>query len=562
MRGTINNLSIRQKLRLGFGFLLCSLAFISVVGSLGIFSLNRNIRKYVDEISKADTAMRTCRLDVNTAARLVREMALSSESSQYGEYQTRVEEKIRDVDVYLGILKGTGVIQTELYEEYAREIRDWEEISRSIMENIQNGKKYVALEQIFAECVPSLNRLIKIGDEINAITSQEMSKTENFSRIIYYVCLINNSVLLIISIVLGVKTSKRIVKDVTLPLGEIEQTAKELGAGNLHAGLTYESKDEMGHLADSLRISFIELQSYVEDITKAMAEFAKGNFDYKPSAEWKGDFEAISDSFWKFEESIARMVSSMQHVAEQVEYSASQVADSATSLAQGATDQAAIIEELAATIETVSGQVSNNAHTASEISKEVADVGAEIISSNEKMQEMVGSMQEIDEASKKISNIIATINDIASQTNLLALNASIEAARAGEAGRGFAVVADQVSVLAAQSADAAKESTALIESSVAAVAKGIVIADETAKQLENVVVKSNTITDEVKDVARVLGQQAESFTEINAGVEHISDVIQANSAVSQECAASSEEMSGQATNLENLIKEFRVRTIS
>ena len=559
MKRTIDNLSIKQKLHLGFGFILISLAFVSVVGSLGIFFLNNNLRKYTDQISKADTAIRNSRVDINIAARNIREMALSPNTLKYAEYKTQVKDVLSDVDERLVTLKEANIIPTELYELYVKDITAWAEIGWEIMDKVDNGKKYEAIEQIFDECVPALNALIEVTTELNAVTAEAMGETESFSQLIYYLCLINNSILLIISILLGVKISRRIVKDVTVPLGEIEQAAKELGEGNLHTELRYESNDEMGHLTSSLRTAFTELQSYVNDITKAIAEFAEGNFDYEPQAEWKGDFEAILNSFWKFEESMAHTVISMQGVAEQVENSANQVADSATGLAQGATDQAAVIEELAATVESVSAQVSENAHNANEISKEVTNVGVQIVSSNEKMQDMVNSMKEIDNASKKISNIIATINDIAAQTNLLALNASIEAARAGESGRGFVVVADQVSVLAAQSAEAAKESTALIESSVAAVAKGIVIADETAKQLENIVVMSNTVAGEVKDVAKVLGKQAESFTHINTGMGHISDVVQSNSAASQECAASSEEMSGQATTLENLIKEFKVR---
>ena len=174
------------------------------------------------------------------------------------------------------------------------------------------------------------------------------------------------------------------------------------------------------------------------------------------------------------------------------------------------------------------------------------------------MQEMLQSMEEIGESSKKISQIIDTINSIASQTNLLALNASIEAARAGEAGRGFAVVADQVSLLAAQSAQAAKESNFLIDSSLAAVEKGVSIANETANQLEKVVADSKEIQKSIDGAARALKEQAESFAQIISGVEHINDVVQTNSATSEECAASSQEMSSQAEELDKLIRSIKV----
>ena len=187
------------------------------------------------------------------------------------------------------------------------------------------------------------------------------------------------------------------------------------------------------------------------------------------------------------------------------------------------------------------------------------ELGKEIDNSNGKMHEMVQSMTAISDSSKEISKIIATINDIASQTNLLALNASIEAARAGDAGRGFAVVADQVSVLAAQSAQAAKESTLLIETSVHAVEKGMVVADETAELLESVVDGSRVITQEVTEIATELEAQAVSINQINTGVENINDIVQTNSAASEECAATSQEMNNQAMALEKLLKNLQVR---
>lgn len=385
-----------------------------------------------------------------------------------------------------------------------------------------------------------------------------LSNATEHSAIISVVSMVTIVLSIVVAIILAVRISKRIISSITEPLAQIETVAMELVEGNLHSTIDYRADDEIGKLAHSLRKSIRNLGAYVDDIAKAMNEFAQGNFDVQPTVEWKGDFVEILDAFMTFEKSMAVTVRDIQQVAEQVESGAAQVSDSSADLAQGATDQASITEELIATIETVSAQVANNAESAKEISAKVANTGGAMTAGNEKMKEMVVSMGEINEASQEIRKIIDTINDIASQTNLLALNASIEAARAGEAGRGFAVVADQVSVLASQSANAAKESTVLIDTSMRAVEKGIVVADETAQQLEIIVTESNVITAEVNKIADALAAQTEAFEQINAGVDHINDVVQTNSATSQECAAASEEMNSQATLLKEAIDRFKV----
>ena len=350
----------------------------------------------------------------------------------------------------------------------------------------------------------------------------------------------------------------KIVQSIIEPLIEIEKVTKEIAAGNLHCEIDYRAKNKIGELAHDLRKSVSVLASYVDDISNSMDEFSKGNFAAEPQVEWQGDFKGIRDSFVEFEKSMSTTVKSIQRVADEVADGSQQVSESSNGLAESSTEQAAVTEELTATITNISEQVAKNARNAEDISAKVKNLGGEIAIGNEKMQEMVQSMNEISEASQEIGKIIATINDISAQTNLLALNASIEAARAGEAGKGFAVVADQVAVLAAQSSEAAKESSQLVETSVKAVEKGIIIVDETAKQLENVVAGSDAITKEVNEVADALGAQNYSFDQINEGVDQINNNVQNNSATAQECAAASEEMSGQAEELDSLIRKFKV----
>lgn len=553
--------SMRLKKRLNFGYtVVIGLMLISGIFSIvGLIMLYGNFIDYTNGSQRADTAVKVCITDINIAARNIREMALNDDSTSYNGYRVTIEEKMNEIGSELEALKNTGIVDDVLYNQYEKALTDWGVIGYDIMNEIELGNSEAAREKILNVCAPALQDVIEISEEIDQVTSisREDALSRSGNSAIGGVVLI--VLFIICASVMAAIISKRVIDSISRPLSEIEIVAKELSDGNLHSNLDYRSDDEIGSLAHSLRKSIRTLSSYVDDIGRAMKEFSSGNFDIEPNVEWKGDFIGILNSFTDFERSMSGMVENIHNVANQVKYGAEQVSSSSTDLAQGATDQAAVTQELTATIANVSERVAQNAENAKSISKKVENTGIEIVNSNKKMQEMVDAMREINEASGKISNIISTINDIASQTNLLALNASIEAARAGDAGKGFAVVADQVSVLAAQSSEAAKESASLIESSVNAVEKGMVIAGDTARQLENVVENSKVITEEVNSVATALEEQTISIVQINEGVEHINDVVQTNSATSEECAAASQEMNNQASNLEELISKITVR---
>lgn len=516
------------------------------------------VTNYVNKVQVADTAVKMCRIEVNVAARSIREMALNDDKSSYSSYRAKVDECSTEIGVQLELLHNTGVIDEALYQQYDSALSSWATVGYEIMKSIEAGDDEVAVTRILNECAPALDEVVTIAKEIDEITDIEKEDAIRTSMIVAIGGIILVIVFVAIAILMAFRIVKQIISSILTPLGEVEAVAMELTQGNLHSTLDYRSEDEIGSLAHSLRKSIRILGSYVDDISNSMQEFSKGNFGVQPTVEWKGDFVGIKDAFMEFEGNMSDMVKGIQRAAEQVSSGSDQIAASSTDLAQGATDQAAITEELAATLSNVAERVAQNADNAKEISLRVDELGMEIVNSNGKMREMVESMDEINAASREISKIIATINEIASQTNLLALNASIEAARAGEAGKGFAVVADQVSLLAAQSSEAAKESTALIESSVRAVEKGMVIADETAQQLENVVANSKLITEEVNGVAEALNEQIAAIGQVDEGVGHINDVVQTNSATSEECAAASQELNSQAETLDDLIRKLQV----
>ena len=558
MKGKLENMHLQERINYGYRKVIIMMLISGLLSIVVIGVLFANMVHYIENVTVADQAVKICRINVNAAARNIREMALDDDTSSYVSYEKTVEKLLKEVDSELKNLKGTGIIPDSDYEEYSSALSDWGNIGYSIIEEIKSGDKEEAVDEIMNDCTPALNKAVEIAIKLDDITDQESSRAARTTFIFAAAGIVCIIVCLIFAWTLTKKTGKKVLDTILEPLRAVEDVAKELTEGNLHSTLDYRSEDEIGRLAHSMRKSIRILGSYVDDIDRAMKLFAAGNFDVKPEVEWRGDFVGILNSFMQFEKSIGETIRGIQNVSNEVSSAADQVASSSNDLADGATNQAAVVEELTATVAGVSEQVENNSKSAKEISGRVDELGNAILESNGKMHEMVDSMNEISEASKEIDKIIATINEIASQTNLLALNASIEAARAGEAGKGFAVVANQVNSLADQSAQAAKESAMLIETSVKAVEKGMVIAGQTAAQLEDVAENSKIITEEVTNIAETLETQTTEIQQINEGIEQINDVVQTNSATSEECAAASQEMSSESENLREMIRKFKL----
>ena len=552
MKKKLENMHLKERIDYGYRKVITMMLISGLLSVVIIGVLFANMMHYVENVNVADQAVKICRINVNAAARNIREMALNEDTSSYDNYEQTVKRLLSEVDSELQILKKTEVLSDENYEEYATALSDWGKIGYSIIEEIKNGNDENATDAILNNCTPALNKVVEIAIKLDELTDEASSETVRNM----VVCTVAGFVVIIVCLVFAFtltrKTSKRVLETILEPLHAIEDVAMELTEGNLHSTLEYHSDDEIGKLAHSMRKSIRILGTYVDDIDRSMKLFSEGNFDVHPEVEWRGDFVGILNSFMAFQASMAGTIKGIQNVSNEVSGAAEQVASSSNDLADGATNQAAVVEELTATVTGVSEQVEKNSQSAKEIS------GNAISESNGKMHEMVDSMHEISEASKEIDKIITTINEIASQTNLLALNASIEAARAGEAGKGFAVVANQVNVLADQSAQAAKESATLIETSVKAVEKGMVIAGQTAAQLEEVAENSKLITTEVTNIAETLETQTTEIKQINEGIEQINDVVQTNSATSEECAAASQEMSSEAESLREMIRKFKV----
>lgn len=360
--------------------------------------------------------------------------------------------------------------------------------------------------------------------------------------------LIVNAAAIIICTVTANSIAKPIKKTVTV--------MNALASGNLNASVEHTSDDETGQLADSINRTIISLNGYTAEISRLCQQLADGDFNIHRQIEFNGDFVSIIDALDNLAYRLSDTMQQIDISADNVNRGAAQISNGATSLASGATEQASSVQELANIISTLKNKVDANAKSAEEANQKANQTGEKMSLSNGHMKEVVVAMNHISDKSNEISNIIKTIEDIAFQTNILALNAAIEAARAGTAGKGFAVVAEEVRNLASKSAEAATNTTELIQQTIEAVTSGSHIVEETAEALNSSVEVTNQTIKLINNIWTASSEQAKMIEQANLGVDQISSVVQNNSATAEQSAASSEELNGQATALQNLTSKF------
>lgn len=346
------------------------------------------------------------------------------------------------------------------------------------------------------------------------------------------------------------------------PVRELSQAATRIAEGELEQTIYYHSRDELGVLADDFNRVTLRLRDYVgyiNEISEKLREIAAGNLAFTLEKEYTGEFEKIKIALGEISRELNHTMGKIWAASRDVASGAEQVSDGATTLSQGSTEQAAEVETLAGHISAVSESVHKIATGAQEASRISEEVKSGLLSSNEKMQNMTEVIQKISDKSAEIHQIVKTIEDISFQTNILALNAAVEAARAGAAGKGFAVVADEVRNLAGKSSAAAQETTVLLGQTVDAMEEGVRAAQETAKSMLTVVEDADKMSGLVNGIAAYTREQDTNATEITHGIEQISTVVQTNVATAEASAAASEELSGQASMLKELVSRFRLK---
>lgn len=501
------------------------------------------------------------RLGSKTLTAEVQSYAVMGDKLHYDNYFKELnEDKNRDI-------AWAGLQENDITDEEWAQLEQIAALAESVvpleeeaMAYVQTGSLKTAMNLVFGEeYVTTMQQINTLTDECISNVQERISQKQSMLTVAMYI----SEILFVLSFIYIVKKVVGTIgfakKELLTPIVKVSEQMTELAQGRFNDDMDmYVDESEVGKMVEAIVFMKKNFSNMIREISEVLGQMGQGNYQVEVTQEYVGEFLQIKESLVKIVEDMKQVLHTIKDTASEVDGGSEQLAKAAMNLADGCTVQSTKVAEVADMVNQMATSMEEKAQDAQDTVKISSEAGEFLMAGNAKMQELKVAINEISKCSEEISTIIATIEDISSQTNLLSLNASIEAARAGEAGRGFAVVAEQVKKLAEESAQAAGETTVLIQKTVETVEKGIAIADETVQNMEQVMVGAKASTEKMAQMAGELREEANNMYVINENVSRVAEIVDNNSATSQETAAVSEEQTAQVATMVQMLAQFKI----
>ncbi len=535
-----------------------------VIGAvLLLFSIGTNIwvTRVTDEELETTTYLNQYRLASKALTYAVQAYAATGEQQYYDDYMRELNEDKNRETAWAGLeKKHITKSEWESMKQIAELSNNLVPLEEKAMEIAGKGDTEKAREYVFGQDYGNtVKKINSLTDE--AITTIQKRVNAEKVRLRLFQAVVE--IMYALSFLYVVYEISKLVKfsreELLSPIKKVSEQMTILAAGNFDEEFTMtEDESEVGKMVSSIFLMKRNITGMIQEVSNILERMGDGDYNFTMEQEYVGEFGQIKESFLKISAKMRETLTTIREVSQQIDSGSDQLAYAAVDLAEGCTEQAGKVSDLVTMMENMYQSMDHSAQEAAETVKLSNNAGHVLVAGNAKMQELKEAIGQISKCSEEIGAIMSTIEDIASQTNLLSLNASIEAARAGEAGRGFAIVAGQVKELADQSAKAAGETDKLIERTILAVEKGIAIADETAKSMDEVMQGAKEATEKMEMTSHILSDDVESMHQINENIRRVSEIVDNNSAASEETAAVSQEQKAQVESMVNLMDKFNI----
>jgi len=593
----ISNLRIGSRLALGFAAVLVMMIGLSGISIAKVRQISANLAEVNELNSVKQRYAINFRGSVHDRAIFLRDVVLVSDAAELGDAVTKIESLTADyarsagpLDAMVALPEGT----TEEERGILASIKETEAATLPIIERViatqRAGDATAAHTMLMTEARPrfvtwlgQINQFIDLQEAKNKVVGTETTALAGSFTLL-------TVALSLLALALGATVALLIGRSIK-PLEVLTAVMGKLASGDLTVQVPSAARaDEIGDIAravqqfkdsalDRIRqeaeakvrqdemdaklkaseAAFLaEQREVVDTMASALTRLAEGDLTVRLEADPSSNYVALLNDFNAAVENLSTQLSLVESAAEQVSHAGSEITSGSQSLADSASDQAATLESVAAKVQQFAVMTRQSASNADEARTLAARAREHTGEGTSRMNRLTEAVRDIRQSSTETAKIVKTIEEIAFQTNLLALNAAVEAARAGDAGRGFAVVAEEVRALAIRSAEASKNTAALIERNVQSAEHGVKLNGEVMQSLEQIDAQVQRVASVTAEISSAAEHQAVVVTQIDAAVEQMNAVTQQVAANAEESASAAAELEGQARTLRDTVSQFQI----